>query len=97
MIKPLLKVIPTLSGNLKLACTLTNYEKVDEDTFRAISKAARIYPLSSNSFQNLIDVNLYTSSWEYDVCKYYKVYSDIFYKDTFTFDKNNLLYCTDLS
>ena len=97
MIKPLLKVIPALSGNLKLACTLNDYQQIDDNTFKATCKSARIYPLSSNSFQNLIDINLYTSSWEYDVCKYYKVYSDIFYKDTFTFDKNNLLYCNDLS
>ena len=56
MIKPLLKVIPALSGNLKLACTLSNYQQIDDNTFKATSKSARIYPLSSNSFQNLIDI-----------------------------------------
>ena len=31
MIKPLLRTIPTMSGNVKLACTLLDYNKIKED------------------------------------------------------------------
>ena len=95
MIKPLIKIIPALSGNMKLSCMLDNFTKVDNNTYKAIARSARLYPLSSESFQNLIDINLYTGSWEFDIVKFYKLYSDIFYKDTFSYNKNDLLYIND--
>lgn len=91
MIKPLLKVIPALSGNVKLACELNKYTQIDDNTFSVISRKARLYPLSSNMFQNPIDISLLHSNWEYDIVKFYHVYSDIFYKNTFEYDKNNYL------
>ena len=91
MIKPLLKVIPALSGNVKLACELNKYTQIDDNTFSAICRKARLYPLSSNMFQNPIDISLLHSNWEYDIVKFYNVYSDIFYKNTFEYDKNNYL------
>lgn len=91
MIKPLLKVMPALSGNIKLACELDNYTQVDDNIFKAISRKGRLYPLSSNMFQSPIDISLLNSNWEYDIMKFYKVYSDIFYANTFQYDKNNYL------
>ena len=91
MIKPLLKVIPALSGNVKLACNLDNYKKINDDEFSAIVREARLYPLSSNMYQHPINVSLLRSSWEYDITNFYAIYSDIFYKNTFSYDKSNIL------
>lgn len=91
MIKPLLQVIPALSGNVKLACELDKYTQIDDNTFKAICRKGHMYPLSSNMFQSPIDISLLHSSWEYDITHFYNVYSDIFFENTFTYDKNNIL------
>ena len=94
MFKSLLKVIPALSGNCKLSCVLNNYQKSDNsnDEFIATSRYGYIYPLSTDMHQKIFDISFLNSSWEYDVCKFYNSgYSDVFFKDTFSFDKNNLL------
>ena len=58
MIRPLLRTIPTLSGNVKLACTLLDYNKIEKVTYETNIRTARIYPLSSNLFQKNIIANL---------------------------------------
>lgn len=93
MIKPLLKIIPALSGNAKLACDITDYEKISDDEFVGISRVGHIYPLTSKFYQKYIDVSFLNGSWEYDISKFYNGgYSDTFYNDVFSFDKNNILY-----
>lgn len=92
MIKPLLKVIPALSGNCKLSCVLNDYEKISNNEYIARSRYGHIFPLFSDSHQKLFDISFLNGSWEYDISKFYNSgYSDIFYKDTFDFDKNNIL------
>lgn len=91
MIKPLLQVIPALSGNIKLGCELDKYTQIDDNTFSAICRKGYLYPLSSNMFQSSIGVSLLHSSWEYDITKFYNIYSDVFFENTFTYDKNNIL------
>ena len=83
MIKPLLPVIPALSGNIKLGCELDKYTQIDNNTFSAICRKGNLYPLSSNMFQSSIGVSLLHSSWEYDITKFYNIYSDIFFENTF--------------
>lgn len=95
MFKPLLRVIPTLSGNVKLACNLLDYEKyVDQagnDVYETNVRYAKLYPISANLWNKKIDAGLLGSSWEYDVKKFYETYSDIFYKDCFEYDKYEML------
>ena len=45
MIKPLLQVIPALSGNIKLGCELDKYTQIDDNTFSAICRKGYLYPL----------------------------------------------------
>ena len=98
MIKPLLKIIPALSGNAKLACDITDYEKLSDHEFVGISRVGHIYPLTSKFYQKYIDVSFLNGSWEYDIAKFYNGgYSDTFYNDVFSFDKSNILYLTDTS
>lgn len=83
MIKPLLRTIPSMSGNVKLACTLLDYNKIKEDTFETNIRGAHLLPLSSSLFQKSVTANLLNSSWEYDLKKFYATYSDIFFDTVF--------------
>lgn len=95
MFKPLLRVLPTLSGNVKLACNLLDYIQVsdieDVKTFETNIRYAKLYPISSSSWNKRIDAGLLGSSWEFDVKKFYDTYSDIFYSDQSTFNKSDML------
>ena len=83
MIKPLLRTIPSMSGNVKLACTLLDYNKIKEDTFETNIRGAHLLPLSSSLFQKSVTANLLNSSWEYDLKKFYATYSDTFFDTVF--------------
>ena len=66
MFKPLLRVIPTLSGNVKLACNLLDYEKyVDQagnDVYETNVRYAKLYPISANLWKKKIDAGLLGST-----------------------------------
>lgn len=94
MIKPLLRVIPNLSGNVKLACNLFDFNKVklgENIVYEANVRYAKLLPLSSNIFQKKIDAGLLGSCWNFDLKKFYDTYSDIFYNNCFDFSKDSLL------
>ena len=91
MIKPLLRTIPTMSGNAKLACTLLDYNKLSKDVFETNIRGAFIYPVSSSLFQKSIKVSLLNSSWEYDLPRFYKTYSDIFFSPCFDYNKDEMM------
>ena len=94
MIKPLLRVIPKLSGNVKLACNLFDFNKVklgENVVYEANVRYAKLLPLSSQLFQKKIDAGLLGSCWNFDLKKFYDTYSDIFYNNCFDFSKNSLL------
>lgn len=97
MFYSLLRTIPTLSGNVKIACNLSDYIKstVKEndknvDYFDCYCRYARLLPLSSNLYQKNIKANLLGSSYDYDLKSFYTYYKDIFYNNNFEYDKNNL-------
>lgn len=95
MIKPLLRVIPNLSGNVKLACNLFDFNKVklgENIVYEANVRYAKLLPLSSHIFQKKIDAGLLGSCWNFDLKKFYDTYSDIFYKGCFEFSKDSLLH-----
>ena len=95
MIKPLLRVIPKLSGNVKLACNLFDFKKINNDidntVFEANIRYAKLLPLSSHIFQKKIDAGLLGSCWNFDLKKFYDTYRDIFYNNCFTFSQQNIL------
>ena len=96
MIKPLLRTIAKLSGNVKLACNLTDYTLSTNwdgsKVYEANIRYAKLLPLSSATYQKKIDAGLLGSSWEFDLKKFYDTYSDIFYSDCFTYNPKEILY-----
>lgn len=85
MFKPLLRTLPSLSGNLKLACEINDYEYEGDNTYSTYIRSASLQPLQNNLFNRRINVNLINGTWEYDVAKFYKYYSNYFYKQNCTF------------
>lgn len=89
MLKPLLRTLPTLSGNIKIACELTDIEKIDEQNSQAYVRYAQLLPISSKLAQHKCEVSLLKSSYEFDIKEYYKHYSDIFFDDCFDINKTD--------
>ena len=93
MIKPLLRILPSLSGNVKLTCTLTDVKPVTSDNklWEGNIRGAKLLPLASQLWQKKIDANLISSTWEYDLPRFYSAFSDVFYNCCFEFDKSDML------
>ena len=93
MIKPLLRTLPSLSGNVKLACTLTDINPISDDNknWEANIRGALLTPASSQLWQKKTEASLISSTWEYDLPRFYKAYPEVFYKTCFSFDKANIL------
>ena len=89
MLKPLLRTIPTLSGNIKIACELTDFQKIDEQTSQAYVRHAKMLPISSNVSQKKLDISLLNSSYEFDIKRFFEYYNDIFFDDCFDFNKED--------
>ena len=89
MLKPLLRTLPTLSGNIKIACELTDFEKIDEQNSQAYVRYAKLLPLSSGLAQRNCEVSLLQSSYEFDIKNFYKYYNDIFFDDCFDVNKTD--------
>ena len=93
MIKPLLRILPSLSGNVKLACFLTDIQQTEENNVsEANIRGAQILPATGYLWQKQISTSLINSSWEVDLPRFYSAYSDIFYKTCFDFNKEDMLY-----
>ena len=67
MFKPLLRTMPSLTGNVKLVCVLNNYELVDEHIFEVNVRTGQLLGLSSQLFNKYINVSLLNSSYEWDL------------------------------
>lgn len=91
MFKPLLRTIPALSGNVKIVCSLTDYNKLSQNEFNAYVRFAKLHPLSSVLSQRNIEINLLTSSYDYDLKRYYKYYSQYFFDPVYEYDKKNFI------
>jgi hypothetical protein len=89
MLKPLLRTLPTLSGNIKIACELTDIEKIDEQNSQAYVRYAKLLPISSGLAQHRCEVSLLKSSYEFDIKDFYNYYSDIFFDDCFEVNKTD--------
>lgn len=89
MFKSLLRTIPTMSGNFKINCSLTDNKRIDKENFESYIRVADISPLQNILLNRNIKISLLNGSYEYDVCKYFKYYSNKFYSDNYTFDKSD--------
>ncbi len=89
MFKPLLRTLPTLSGNFTVSCLLNEFDKINTNEYTTYVRAASICPLQNFLFAKKIDINLLYNKYEYDVYKYYNYYSNYFYKNNFAYDKSN--------
>lgn len=87
MFKPLIRVLPSLSGNVKLICNLTEYDKLENNYFETNVRSARMSPLSSNLFSKYIPVSLLNSSYEWDIKTFYKFYNNYFWDGCFEYSK----------
>lgn len=92
MIKPLLRIIPALSGNVKLVCPIIDVQSDNGKFYTANIRSAFLQPLSSSLYQRNIQANLLNSSYDYDLKKYYVWYSDIFYSSEFDYNKKEITY-----
>lgn len=90
MFKPLLRTIPTLTGNFTLACKLDTYRKNSVLKYECGVTEAVLMPLQNNLANKHVNVSLLYDSYEYDVQRYYKSFSSMFYTDNYDYDKNNV-------
>lgn len=92
MFKPLLKTIPSLSGNMKIVCKLEGYniDKKYPSIYNCVVNEAYLTSLSSNLYDKNIKINLKNNSFEYDVKKFYLYYASVFYDNNFKFSKINI-------
>jgi hypothetical protein len=89
MLKPLLRVIPNLSGNVKLTCTLSDFNKINDDYIECHIRGARLLPLSSELSEKVCEVNLLNSTYEFDIKKFYAYYSNYFYDSIYDWQKDD--------
>jgi len=89
MFKPLLKVLPCLSGNMKLSCYTSDVEKIDSKTYTCKVNSANLASISHDMYDDNIKINLKNNSFEYDVKEFYKHYFDVFFDNNFRYSKVN--------
>lgn len=87
MFKSLLRTIPTMSGNFKINCCLSDNIQVDKYNYESYIRIADISPLQNILLNKSMKLSLLNGSYEYDICKYFKYYSNKFYSDNYSFDK----------
>ena len=92
MFKPLLKTIPSLSGNMKIVCNLEGYEQNSSNSFiyNCNVNSAWLTSISSNLYDKNIKINLKNNSFEYDVKNFYLYYANVFYSTNFKYSKINI-------
>ncbi len=89
MFKPLLRTLPSLSGNFTIACKVNEIQKEDNNTYSTYIRLANLIPLQNSLANKNIEVNLLNGKYEYDIMKYHYYYSDVFYKANFNYNKNS--------
>lgn len=89
MFKPLLRTLPSLSGNFTLSCKLNEIQKSGNNDFYTYVRYGNLTPLQNSIFDKNIELNLLNGKYEYDVAKFYNIYSHMFYNDNFIYNKKN--------
>lgn len=89
MFKSLIRTLPSLTGNICLNCRLNSFKTDDNYVFSSFVRNANLLPLQNSLYDKIINVNLLEGSWEYDVRKFYRYYSNYFYETNFEFNKKD--------
>ena len=91
MFKPLLRTIPSLSGNVMIGCKVDRVQcsSKNKSMYVAAIQSAALYPTQNSVFTKKLNLNLATGKWEHDVRRFYHVFSDSFYKDNYIFNKKD--------
>lgn len=89
MFKPLLRTLPSLTGNFTLSCKLNEFQKDGNNDFHTYVRLGNLMPLQNNVFDKNIELNLLNGKYEYDVSKFYNIYSHMFYNENFIYNKKN--------
>ena len=71
MFKPLLRTLPTLSGNFTIGCKINEIIKDSVNEYHTHIRNANIMPLQNNIYNTYIDLNLLNGKYEFDVPKYH--------------------------
>lgn len=90
MFKPLLRIMPSLSGNVKLVNFVNDINRLDEDNYEAYVRLAQLMPLTSSLYTKYLSISLLNSSYEWDLMKFYRIYPQYFYEKLFDFNKYDL-------
>ena len=85
MFKPLLRVLPALSGNVTINCNLNDFVQIDDEVFECYARTAKLLPLSSNLFKKNLSISLLNSSYEWDLKNFYTFYYPYFWKSWFMY------------
>ena len=91
MFKPLLRTLPTLSGNFTLVCKVNDFNQLSSKEYEVYIRDASLVPLQNKLFNKDINVNLAKDQYEYSIKKFYKTYSNIFYKENYPYNKNDFM------
>lgn len=89
MFKPLLRTLPTLSGNFTIACKLREFDKESTNEYSTYVRLANMIPLQNFMANKDYELNLLNGKYEHDVSKYHYYYSDVFYKHNYSYNKYN--------
>lgn len=98
MLKPLLRTIPTMNGNVKISCELSDYTKTSDTEYQndgiqmydCYVRRAFISPLSHTVFDKKLKASLLGGSYDYDLKTFYTYYNDIFYSGEFPYIKTDM-------
>ena len=58
MFKPLLRTLPTLSGNYTIACKIDELSKLNSNDYEVYIREASLMPLQNSVFNKNIGLNL---------------------------------------
>lgn len=92
MFKPLVRSLPSLSGNISLSCIIekTFIDKINNNEYIASIKNAELIPLQNSLYNKRIPVSLLTDRWEYNVSTFYNTYQSIFYTNEYSLMTNDV-------
>lgn len=89
MFKPLLRTLPSLSGNFTIGCKLNEIQRINSNEYYTYIRTADLMPLQNSLYSKGITISLLNGKYEYDVQKYFYIYSNYFYKENYQYDQKN--------
>ena len=95
MFKPLLRTLPSLTGNISLNCIVDNFYNSESNVWETNIQHASLLALQNNLCDAVNAVSLLNDKWEYSVKTFYNKYSNSFYESNFEYNKQDYVYLDD--